>query len=72
MIAVSAALDLKQKIGSRFGKNKTEELFRLLYEIGRRESKDPEEVLEQTLRELNGHDKAEGSVSIADIHFSKL
>lgn len=40
---------LKNKIGPRFGINKTEELLRLVYEISRRESIDPSELLESVI-----------------------
>ena len=40
---------LKSKIGVRFGKNKTEELCRLAFEIGKRESLELNQVLEGAL-----------------------
>ncbi len=47
---MKAAIEsVRSKIAARFGKNKTEELCRLLYEIGRRESMDPNAVLDQAI-----------------------
>ena len=47
-----ALLELRERIGSRFGRNKTEELCRLIYEIGRRESVSPDQVFQETLTAL--------------------
>lgn len=53
---------LKERISTRFGKNKTDEICRLIYEIGRRESIDPDKVLHQALEAIS-HDTKLESVS---------
>ena len=55
---------IRERIGLRFGKNKTEELCRLIYEIGKRESRDSEHILAEILAERN--------VQFEEAPFSKI
>ncbi len=58
---------LRERIALRFGHNKTEELCRLLYEIARREEKDPSALLDETLTQFSN------DVSISqNVPFSKI
>ncbi len=56
--------ELRSRFAARFGRNKTEELCRLLYEVGRRETKPAEWILSETL--ITSH------LTFEEIGFSKL
>ena len=61
----------RERIGSCFGKNKTEELCRLLYEIGRREATDPSALLDQTIASIASENNT-ASDPLKLIPFSKI